>query len=186
MIITRFNSKKTTQAACRLLHKNGGKMNYMKLIKELYLIDRTCLDGWHRTLTGDTYFSMKEGPVLSNVLDNISSFLPTGDSYWTKYIRSNSRYNVSLETDNCPNSEFSARERKVIDEIYIKFKDMNEWALVEWCHRNLSEWTDIQEGRVQIFIKDILKALGRTKEEIDEIEKEISSAEFAKEMFNDE
>ncbi len=158
----------------------------MKLMKELYLIDRTYLDRWNRVLTGDIYFSMKNGPVLSNVLNNINSSVITEDKYWAKHISRSGNYNISLKTDKHPSNELSTREKKVIDEIFVKFKDMTEWDIVEWCHQNLKEWTALEDGRAQIFIEDILKALGKTKEELAEIQKEISSFEFAKKAFSDE
>jgi len=185
MIATQFNSKKTTQVVCRLLHKSDGKMNYMKLIKELYIIDRVCLDKWNRSVTGDIYFSMGKGPVLSNVLNKIHS-QAIEDEYWDKYVKRSGIYDISLKTDKIRSEELSAREKKVIDEIFAQFEDFNQWQIVDWCHDNLSEWKDPKGGRAQIFIKDILKALGKTKEEIKEIEEEIKSIEFAKKAFDDE
>ena len=75
----RFDEKKATQAASGFLVLSGGKLNYLKLIKLLYLLDRATLLAWGRTVTGDHYYSMKHGPVLSEVLDLITDmpFEPT-------------------------------------------------------------------------------------------------------------
>src|ERR1022692_1541243 len=59
-------------------------MNYMLLIKLLYLLDRRALSLWGRPVTGDDYFSMKYGPVLSEVLGPPSALttckcLPSGE-----------------------------------------------------------------------------------------------------------
>ena len=186
MLNLQFKSKKTTQTICRLLSSNNGNMNYMKLIKELYLIDRICLDRFNRVLTGDTYFSMKHGPVLSNVLDKISSSQLSEDSYWDKYIKRKGPYKLTLIETKRSNSELSPREIAIIDEVSEKFRKMNEWDIVNWCHDNLKEWKEPTFGRDQIFIADILKALGKTNSEITEIEEEINSAEFAKKAFSDE
>ena len=97
MIRFKFNEKKTTQVASLFIEKEGGTINYMKLIKLLYFADREALVSWERPLTGDTYFSMKHGPVLSNVLDIINNAGdPEGNSYWYKYISPPSNYEVGL------------------------------------------------------------------------------------------
>lgn len=186
MLNLQFKSKKTTQVICRLLSKNNGSMNYMKLIKELYLIDRICLDRFNRVLTGDTYFSMQHGPVLSTVLDKINSSQLTEDSYWDKYIKRKGPYKIALIETKCSNSELSPREVAIIDEVCEKFRKIDKWDIVTWCHDNLKEWKKPTLGRDQIFIADILKALGKTNSEITEIEEEINSAEFAKKAFSDE
>lgn len=38
-----FNERSSTQAAAFLIRRNGDKLNYMKLIKLLYLADRAAL-----------------------------------------------------------------------------------------------------------------------------------------------
>ena len=96
----KFNEKKTAQAVTVFLKKNGREMSYMKLIKLLYLVDRQALRLWERPLTGDIYFSMKHGPVLSNVLDIINNGEdPDDNSYWYKYITAPSNYKVKLNAD---------------------------------------------------------------------------------------
>ena len=67
-----FDEKKATQAAACFLKLADGGLNYMVLIKDLYLADRQALAGWGRSITNDKYYSMKCGPVLSNVLDQIN------------------------------------------------------------------------------------------------------------------
>ncbi len=98
MIEFKFNEIKTTQAASLFLKKNDRKMNYMKLIKLLYFVDREALRLWERPVTGDTYFSMKHGPVLSNVFDIINNGEdPDDNSYWYKHITEPfNKYNGSL------------------------------------------------------------------------------------------
>ena len=64
-----FNEKKATQAAARFLKLSGGTMNYMILIKDLYLLDRTALLNWGRLVTCDDIYEMKFGPVLSQIHD---------------------------------------------------------------------------------------------------------------------
>jgi uncharacterized phage-associated protein len=69
----RFNEQKATQAAARFLKLANGKMNYLKLIKLLYLLDRESLNRRGRPVTGDQYYSMKLGPVLSEASSSASA-----------------------------------------------------------------------------------------------------------------
>ena len=60
-----FNLEKLIQACNYLLKKNNYSLNYTKLIKLLYLADKESLKGAIQTISGDTYVSMDNGPVLS-------------------------------------------------------------------------------------------------------------------------
>jgi len=180
----KFNEKKTTQAASLFLKKNGGKMSYMKLIKLLYLADREALMLWERPLTGDTYFSMKHGPILSNVLDIISNGGdPENSSYWYKHIDQPKDYDVGLkelpETDT-----LSQREIDLIDELSEKFKDFDRWDMVKLCHEILPEWEDVENARKLIEISNILKEVNKSPDEIKAIEEEVSNLNYIEEILS--
>ena len=179
MITFKFNEAKTTQAVALFLKKNDRKMNYMKLIKLLYLADRGALARWERPITGDSYFSMKNGPILSNVLDKISSGKePSKESYWYKYIDKPCDYNVSLKRDP-GKEELSKREIELIDKIYKQYKKYDEWEMVDVCHKILPEWEHPGPTSIPIRIEDILKELKKTEKEIEIIEEEASNLEYA-------
>ena len=57
------------QIAAYLIIKEGGSINYLKLTKLLYFVDRTYLLKYGSLLTGDTYAALPIGPVLSQTLD---------------------------------------------------------------------------------------------------------------------
>jgi len=67
-----FDERKATQAAAYLIQKNGGSMNYMALLKLLFLADRASLLKRGHPITGDQVFSMRHGLVLTHVLDRVS------------------------------------------------------------------------------------------------------------------
>jgi uncharacterized phage-associated protein len=186
MIKFKYNEAKTTQVAALFLKKNGGKMNYMKLIKLLYLVDRDGLARWGRPLTGDSYFSMKKGPILSNVLDliNYGTFIYR-DSYWYKFISEPKYYNISLQND--PGSdELSKRELALIDEIFEAHKKSDQWKMVDFCHNNLPEWEHPGDTSIPIRIEDILKALDKTEKEIEIIEEEALNLEHIQSILSDD
>ncbi len=185
MIEFKFNEIKTTQASVLLLQMAGGKMNYMKLIKLLYLIDREALINWGRSLTGDTYFAMKHGPVLSNVLDTINYGKdPTDDSYWYEYITKPSEYIIKL-TGHLPGQDkLSKREIELIKEIFNKFNEFNEWDLVEICHEILPEWKDPGETSELIQVDKILEKEKKSPDEIKEIEEEVANLKYVEKILS--
>ncbi len=180
----KFNEKKTTQAAALFLKKNDSHMNYMKLIKLLYFADRGALTLWERPITGDAYVSMPRGPVLSAVLDIINNgkYLNI-NQYWYKYISTPSDYEIELE--KIPEMDaLSKREIELIDELYERFKDFNQWEMVDLCHDMLPEWEDVENTSKPIEIERILKEVHKSKEDINAIAEEVSNLNYVKEILS--
>jgi uncharacterized phage-associated protein len=168
----RFREDKATQAAALLLRWAGGTMNYMKLIKLLYLADRTTLLRWGRPITFARAVSMKHGPVLSEVLDLINEGSPPGAaSIWNQAVSSSSNYEVRLKAE-FPPDDLSDAEEGVLSEIFREFGGMDPWALVDRLHRTLPEWTPTS-GAVPIQYRDILLKEGRTEAAVAELEGEL-------------
>src|SRR2546425_12624302 len=83
----KFNERKAVQAAARLIAQSGGEMNYLALMKLLYLIDREALIRFGRPITGDKVVAMKHGPVLSRIYDLVSQKNQGApESDWHKFI----------------------------------------------------------------------------------------------------
>jgi uncharacterized phage-associated protein len=164
-----YREEITTQLAAYLLAKHGGKMEYIKLIKLLYFIDREALNLWGEPLTFDTYYSMDNGPVLSQTYNRLKPSLdPEADTYWDHFI-STSGFSVNLIAQG----EVSKLSRAVIelaDRIYQQYGHMDRWDLIDnVCHR-LPEWKNPHGSSIPISYEDILRALGKTDEEIREID----------------
>ena len=179
----RFNETKATQAAAHLLARRGGRMSYMKLIKLLYLADRTALLRWGRPITTDRYVSMDRGPVLSRVLDLATDGdEPGGPSIWGDHIGEPANYEVALKIDP-GRDELSEAELAVLDEIFQAHGTKSRWELVDLMHA-LPEWKDPQGGAIPISLRDILKAGGKTEIEIAAIEDEIEGVALAEAVFD--
>jgi uncharacterized phage-associated protein len=164
----RYREDKATQAAARLLKLGGGQMSHMKLIKLLYLADRSSLVRWGRPITFDWYFSLDHGPVLSFTLDRINAEAdPEAPSYWHRYVSERENHSVRLLSEP-DNDQLSAADEEIIDEIFSRFGAMSQWDLRDYCHR-LPEWQDPHGSRVPIEIRDILLAEGLSEEDVQEI-----------------
>lgn len=180
----KFDEKKTTQAAVRLIKSEGGTMNYLKLMKLLYLVDREALARWGRPVTFDHYFSMQHGQVLSNTLDLIDEGVPPeveSQSYWLQHISTPSNYTVKLkEETTC--DELSEVEIKLLDEIYKTYGHLTQWQLRD-LHHTLGEYVDPGGSRVRTEYEDILKALGKTDAEISAVLADLKHLESATIIF---
>ncbi len=180
----KFNEKKATQAAAFLLNLAGKKLNYMVLIKDLYLTDRKALENWGKTVTNDKFYSMKYGPVLSNILDLINEPMPDNTRYWNNFISPPSNYDVTLITDP-GTDQLSAAEEKLLGETFEKYRDYQNqpFDFVERLHSDLPEWEPLDQGRSQITIRSILLAAHKSPDEINEIENDLKSSRFVHSMF---
>ncbi|HEX2210970.1 MAG TPA: Panacea domain-containing protein [Longimicrobium sp.] len=147
-------------------------MNYMKLIKLLYLSDRRALVRWGRPISFARPLSMRHGPVLSEVLDLINEGSPPGTpSFWTRAISSSSNYEVRLNAE-CSPEDLSDAEEEVLAEVYQEYGGIGPWPLVEMLHRTLPEWTPTN-GAIPIRYRDILLNEGWTEAEVEDLEAEL-------------
>jgi hypothetical protein len=174
-----FDETKTTQAAARFLGLAGGELNYMLLIKLLYLLDREALLRWGRPVSFDTFYSMSLGPVLSTVHDLITEPpIPQHESVWNKVVSSPENYRVKLLKD-IGTDDLSESEDALIDELFAKYGEPYKnkpFALVDLLHKELPEWKKVERGkRLPLDIRDILLAGHKSAEDIMAIEEELES-----------
>ena len=150
-------------------------MSYMKLIKLLYLADREALLNWGWPITTDSYVSMKHGPVLSGVLNLINEGnVPSEDSAWSKFVSGPEGYDVHLLSDDVPSDELSRAEEGLLNSVFQRFGHMNRWTLVERLHE-LPEWKDPDGSALPIRYSDILKAGGKSEQDIAAVMSELQS-----------
>jgi hypothetical protein len=127
---------------------------------------------------------MKRGPVLSNVLDIINNGKdPKDDSYWYKYITEPSNYEIELK--EIPELDaLSKREMELIDEINERFKDFNQWDMVDICRDILPEWEDAGDSCKLIEINDILDKIDKSEDEINAIDEEVSNLNYIEKILS--
>ncbi len=169
MINFEFNEKRATQAAAFFIEKNGCTMNHMKLIKLLYLADRVSIKKWYEPITGDKYFSLPHGPIVSNILDKINHTQDIeNQSYWYNYIEKSGSHEVSL-LSKIEYDELSKRELKLLNDLDEYFKNYTQWEMVKFCHENVPEWQDPKDSRLDINIEQIIEATADNEEEKNQI-----------------
>lgn len=174
-----FSEKKSTQVAAKFLALHGGKMEFLRLVKLMYLTDRAALFKWNRPLSGDRYVSMREGPTLSKVYDFIKGHPREKADYWDTYIGKRHGHDIDLlrEPDY---GELSENEIELISHVHEKYGYMDIWELVDGICHNLPEWEDPGRSSIPIDIETILKVFGKTAEDISIIREEADQLSYIK------
>lgn len=180
----RFDEMKATQAAALFLELAGGRENYTKLIKLLYLLDREALIRQGHPVTGDRLVSMPLGPVVSNVYDLVSTAPdPDEPCAWHRHVARDG-YDVCLAADP-GRGGLNGLETGLIESLSGEHADRDWRAMVRYCHdpRNVSEWRDPMGISSDIWPEDILRHGGWTEEDIAEDARELAHFERMRESL---
>jgi len=164
----RFDVEKATEASLQFIAREGGRINVMKLIKLIYLLDRLSIQRRSIPVVGGIYFSMRNGPVTSELLDLVNAGELAGEegSRWEALIADRKNHEIairgsaSLERDSLSDSEI-----ELIDEIYAEHGAKDQWQLRDWCHERCGEWTPLQNGRERIDIEELAVNAGHSQRE---------------------
>lgn len=165
------SSDKILQEIIYLLSLNNNRMNLLKLMKELYLIDRESIDERDVSLSGDVFYSMPHGPVLSNTLNMLYEL--THNS-WGKYLETiEAKYHddIQIKKNITKFDRLSVKDKEYIKRISDKFKDYTPKQLEDFTH-TLKEWGDPHGSSYKIHYSDVMLALGKTEQEISEAKQE--------------
>lgn len=176
MIRFSFNERKSAQAAAHLIARKGGRINYMLLVKLLYLADRESLLERGRPITGDELYAMKHGPAVSRVL-NLIRWGKDGSSLWFDYITEKEPdYTVALRSTG--ESELSMSDLRILDAVFAEYGHWDQFALRDHLHKILPEWSNPGETSMLIDPETILRIGNKTPDEIAVIAAKASEDRF--------
>lgn len=185
LIRFKFDERKAVEAAAHLAARDGkgGAIDRLRLIKMLYMADRTALHRLAAPITGDSPSSLPKGPVLDTVYDLIRDRdLPPGiGALWRDHFEACSgtagdypQYFVRLK--KVPkNLALSTAEREILDEVFDTFAHLEPMQLVKDLHKALPEWEDPGGSSAPIAFETILQALGVTEDGIKQIRDQIAA-----------
>jgi len=177
-----FDERKSTEIAGLLLKLGGDVMHYMALIKLMYIIDREALKRWGYPLSGDKYYSLPHGPILSRVYELVLEEPELSESaYWKEFIIRHKDFKIKLRF-NTPDGALSEAEKTLITEVFNEFGHLDRFALRDLTH-TFPEWKNPGKSRLPISYEDILRAVGREKE-ADEIAGEIRDFMFTRSLLS--
>ena len=182
----RFHPQKAIEAAAVFLKLHGKPMKYLGLLKMLYIADRISFKRIEQPITGDRYVSMDYGPVLSGVYDLIKGKpIDHALPLWSKFIATKNEHNehlVSLLNDP-GNADLCEEEEEIIQQVYQTFGALDPFLVAEWTH-GLPEWQDPHGSTIAIAVEDILKNVGKSDEEIGEIQQSAIREAYLDEVLN--
>jgi hypothetical protein len=169
----RFNALKAAQTAFKVLSMAGGRLNYMVLVKLLYLADREAIMKLECPITGDRLVSLPHGPILSHVLDLIKNGpIYEQDEPWFRAISPPSGYDVE-KRDNLGDSELSNAEEQILLQTFADHGKKTWQELSKFTHE-LPEWTDPEGSSAPIAFETILLLAGKSQDDLARIRKQIA------------
>lgn len=152
-----FDERRAAQAASILLDRAGGSMDYLKLVKLLYLADRVALIETESPITGDHYASMKHGPTPCQTLELMLQEQPQEDSIWHRYVKRQhfvAHLCGPVESEHLPGSH-----AQLLHDIYETYGMLRASQVVSQTQA-LPEWRDPEESPIPIDPADILRYAG--------------------------
>jgi len=161
----RFSTKKIIQAVGVLLRQERGRMDYLRLLKLLYVADREHLQAFRRPIVGTRLVAMKNGPLHSEVY-NLLKGEHLAEPLWSEYIRRDG-HEVELLKDPGV-SELSAAEVRTLTTTSDRYQTMSEWDVVEVTH-SFPEWLEnypdtSEDTSHTISFDSLLNAVGLREE----------------------
>lgn len=159
--------KKLIQVVFFVLKRNDYKLNYMKLIKLLYLSDRLSLDKCGESITENDAVSMDNGPVLVELYDFIKNKQNNQlQDEWNRYFKTENYDLICINTD-INTDEICEFEQIILNEIETKYHDKSVWEIVSLVHSPevCPEWKDPNGSSIPIRRNELLSSLGYTPEE---------------------
>ncbi len=182
-----FDEKAASHLAVYLLRKNGGPMSHLKLMKLMYLSERTSLEKNANTITGDHFVSMPHGPVLSTTLDHINGYIESQSGGWDDYISARANHEVSVkdkvsESDNAL-GYISKSDKEAVDQVWEKFGGMAPFEIRDYTHEHCPEWEDPHGSSFPIPIERVLRAVGYNDEQTKAIAERLREEEGISDFF---
>lgn len=166
-----FDERRAAQAAAFFLHRDGGTMPLLKLIKLIYLAERLSFMRFGEPLVGDKLVSMDHGPVLSHVYNLMCGRVDSIDRGWNTYIGPRHGHYLSLLDSACiesPDNDLralSTSDVKILNDVWREFGHVNRFDLVDYLHEHMPEWEHPHGSSRPITYDRLFAALGYSEKQ---------------------
>ena len=163
--------KATAMTAFFLSKTQDRKLNDIKLMKLLYIAERTSLERYATPISYDQFCSMEHGPVLSGTYELLTDKEKTPT--WDKHISPLSLYvfggdqSVSLLEDISWDEILRQCDVEILDYVWDTFGHMSKWQIKKYCHDNFPEYDERPEAMktsIGLDLETIFVALGDNQE----------------------
>lgn len=175
MITPIFNLETAIQAVLYVANRLTRK-DFHKIFKILYFADRNHLSNYGRTITGDTYIAMEDGPVPSKIYDMFK--IVRGDGLYAaeKAQEFTPYFGVKDGSLLVPKQEanlyyLSESDIKMLDGALEKYGNLS-WSEVRELSHDYA-WNNTVRNQV-IDLQDIMRESGDEEEFIDFVSENIA------------
>lgn len=180
-----FDERKVAQVAAYFLHKRGGQMSHLKLMKLLYLADRESMGVYGQPISEDRMVSMPHGPVLSQTYDLMLGSTPSSPEGWESLIADIQDHQVKLRRPVQPDElgRLSDADIDILDRIWDQFGHMTRWQIRDYTHDHCPEWEDPKGSSKPLNPAKVFQALGRSPEEAKELAADLQAKRRVDSVF---
>jgi hypothetical protein len=162
------------EATSVIIDEFGGSVNILPLMKALYLADRERIRETCYTITGDSYASLKNGPIPCASYDLAKGSYSGGNNCQELWNEAFSKKGHSISKKGEIISRFSPSQIDTIKRSAKIIKDVfHQGSLSKWMHKECPEWKDPGNSSKPIKIASIALEVGYPPKEAQEIENEI-------------
>jgi uncharacterized phage-associated protein len=175
MLKNLFDEKKAAEAAAYFLHRAKAPLTILKLMKLLYLAERTSFARFGEPLIGDRLVSMDNGPVLSLTYSHMNGEVASSENGWDTWVADRAAHYISLRkgvrvTDPDRDLlELSDGDLDVLKSVWQEFGGLDQWELVEYTHTHCPEWKDPKGSMIPMKPEELLAAVGYNAEQAAEL-----------------
>lgn len=157
-----FKIEKAGQAARFFITQAGGRIDKLKLVKLLYLVERENMARYDAPMTYDELYSLPHGPVGSASLNGLDGAL-AGSETWDRITTYGKQDVHSARASREELDELSNADLGVLEHVWASFGHMSASQIRNWTHNpaNCPEYTEVVGARLPIQYEDVLKALGK-------------------------
>jgi len=180
----RYREACAAQVAAFFIHKAGGKLTILKLIKLMYLAERLSLERYGEPITGDRLVSMPHGTALSITLNHMKGLIESSPGGWDEWISDKENREVSLADPSMMRSPeesllaLSDTDLEVINEIWDRFGHFSASSLRNYTHSaKIPEWIDPCGSSSTITYQELFRALGFSPEKISDLLEKLEEQE---------
>ena len=161
-----FNVEIAGQMAAWFLGKTPGKsIHSLKLIKLLYLAERSFIERYGYPTLGDKLVSTPRGPILEGTLNHMKGH-GTSNNGWNMWISPIKNREVSLARECKPEDLdlLSDVSLEVLAEVWHRFGDMELSEISDYIRRNCPECKNPTNSSFEITYEKLLMVLGYSEE----------------------
>jgi len=135
-VIPKFKERKAVELAYKFLTLNDGKMNYLKLLRLMYLAERESLKLYDRPITFDIFVLNYYGVVGSHCM----SLVRTGGQIWSVYLspRTNAK-KVNIYSSAMQYEKLCKAEMTLIESVFATTRHMNSLTVLQ-VQQSLAEY----------------------------------------------